>query len=62
MMFQVTMHTLSKDNKLNEEYQSYMQVLIIAISIRFQVSDEYLTQHDPNRFRTLLQILRMKRN
>ena len=52
MMFQVTMHTvptLSKDNKLNEEYQSYMQMLIDnrdKYTIP-QVSDEYLTQHDP---------------
>ena len=27
--------TLSKDNKLNEEYQSYMQMLIDKISIQF---------------------------
>ncbi|MES1052541.1 collagenase [Bacillus thuringiensis] len=41
--------TLSKDNKLNEEYQSYMQMLIDnrdKYTIP-QVSDEYLAQHDP---------------
>ena len=41
--------TLSKDNKLNEEYQSYMQMLIDnrdKYTIP-QVSDEYLTQHHP---------------
>ncbi|MED2864820.1 collagenase ColA [Bacillus thuringiensis] len=41
--------TLSKDNKLNEEYQSYMQMLIDnrdKYTIP-QVSGEYLTQHDP---------------
>ncbi|PFL24769.1 collagenase [Bacillus cereus] len=41
--------TLSKDNKLNEEYQSYMQMLIDnrdKYTIP-QVSDEYLAQHAP---------------
>ena len=51
MMFRYDAYraTLSKDNKLNEEYQSYMQMLIDnrdKYTIP-QVSDEYLTQHDP---------------
>ncbi|MEN1938203.1 collagenase ColA [Paenibacillus sp. 102] len=41
--------TLSKDNKLNEDYQSYMQMLIDnreKYTIP-QVSDDYLAQHAP---------------
>ncbi|ETT86904.1 collagenase ColA [Bacillus mycoides] len=41
--------TLSKDNKLNEEYQTYMQMLIDnrdKYTIP-QVSDDYVAQHNP---------------
>lgn len=56
--------TLSKDNKLNEDYQSYMQMLIDnrdKYTIP-QVSDEYLAQHDQNRFRMLHQISQMRQS